>query len=238
MKDGRNKPSSREEIMCFSASASFTASGLLIPTGIYCLKEAMASEKEYLAISAWPLFFGIQQAFEGFLWLGMGNHELSLIHSASLGFLFFSHFFWLFWVPFSAFCLETDKLFRITLMIFSYCGFFYGSLLYFPLLKDESLLNIKLVNGSIYYVTQFIFNDLVPKNFSFVVYAIIILVPLLISSNRRVNFLGSLISFSVIVTYILFSYAFISIWCFFAAVLSIYLVHVINKVARLNSRLI
>jgi hypothetical protein len=95
-------------------------------------------------------------------------------------------------------------------------------------------LNIKVVNGSIYYATQFIFNDLVPKNFSFVVYAIIILVPLLISSNRRVNFLGSLISLSVVITYILFSYAFISVWCFFAAILSIYLVYAINKLSRLN----
>ena len=221
--------------MCFSASASFTASGLLIPTGIYCLKEAMASDKSYLPISSWPLFFGIQQTIEGFLWLGIEHNQLNLIQTASLGFLFFSHFFWLFWTPFSAFSLETNKRLRIFLMIFTLASFFFGALLYFPLFIDKSLLSIKVVNGSIYYVTRFIFGDLVPKHFTVVVYAIIILVPLLISSNQKVNFLGSLIFFSAIASYIFFSHAFISVWCFFAAILSFYLLYAIRQVARLNS---
>lgn len=222
--------------MCFSASASFSASILLIPTGIYCLKEAMRSDTAYLLISTWPLFFGIQQAFEGLVWLGIASNEITLINTASLCFLFFSHFFWLFWAPFSAFSLETKKSIRIILIVFTILGFFYGALLYLPLLFSKSFVSIKIVNNSIYYATQFIFNDLVPKNFSFVTYAIIILVPLLISSNQRVNFLGSLISLSVIITYIMFSHAFISVWCFFAAVLSLYLLYTTNKVARLNSR--
>ena len=225
-----------EQKMCFSASASFVASALLIPTGIYCLTGAMTNDKADLLISTWPLFFGIQQAFEGLLWLGIASQELSLVNIASLCFLVFSHFFWLFWVPFSAFSLETKKSLRIVLMIFTILGFFYGAVLYFPLLLDNSWVRITVVNSSIYYATKFIFNDLVPKNFSFVTYAIIILVPLLISSNQRVNFLGSLISLSVIITYIMFSHAFISVWCFFAAVVSLYLLYSTNKVARLNSR--
>lgn len=223
--------------MCFSASASFMASALLIPTGIYCLRESMTTQRAYLPLSAWPLFFGIQQAFEGLLWLGMGNNEPKLIQAAALGFLFFSHFFWLFWTPFSALYLETNRWLRIVLIIFTSVGFFYGALLYFPLCNDGSLFKIKVVSGSIYYATGFIFDDLVPKNFSFVVYALIILVPLFISSNRRVNVLGSLIFLAAIVTYILFSYAFSSVWCFFAAILSIYVVYAINQVARF-SRLI
>ena len=221
--------------MCFSASASFSASALLIPTGIYCLRGAMASDKTYMPISSWPFFFGLQQAFEGVLWLGMASNQQSLIHTASLGFLVFSHFFWLFWTPFSAFSLEKSKSLRIVLMIFTLIGFFYGALLYLPLLLEPSWMQIRVVNNSIYYATQFIFNDLVPENFSFVTYTIIILVPLLISSNQRVNFLGGLISLSVIITYIMFSHAFISVWCFFAAILSLYLLYITNKLARLNS---
>ena len=122
------------------------------------------------------------------------------------------------------------------LMIFTIVGFFYGALLYFPLLLEKSWVRIGVINSSIYYGTKFIFNDLVPKNFSFVTYAIIILVPLLISSNQRVNFLGSLIGLSVTITYFMFSHAFISVWCFFAAVLSLYLLYITNKLARFNSR--
>jgi hypothetical protein len=120
------------------------------------------------------------------------------------------------------------------LIIFTAVGFSYGVLLYFPLLLDESFWKIKVVGGSIYYAVRFIFDDLVPKNFSFVVYAIIILVPLFISSNRRVKFLGGQIFLAAIITYLFFSYAFSSVWCFLAAILSIYVVYAINQVARFS----
>ena len=219
--------------MCFSASASFTTSALLIPTGIYCLRKSVTTERLYLPLSAWPLFFGIQQAVEGFLWLGMVNNQPNLIQIASLSFLFFSHFFWLVWTPFSLLSLETNETNRwrrIILIIFTLVGLVYGALLYLPLLSDESLLNIKIVNGSMYYAVEFIFDDLISLNSRFVIYAMIILVPLFISSNRRVNFLGWEILLAAMITYLWFSYAFSSVWCFFAAIISIYVVYAINQV--------
>ena len=89
--------------MCFSALGSFSASVLLIPTGIYCLTEAMISDKAYVPISTWPLFFGLQQAVEGVLWLGIDSNELTLIHTVSLCFLFF----------FSLFLAVLDPIFRL-----------------------------------------------------------------------------------------------------------------------------
>ena len=173
--------------MCFSASASFTASALLIPTGIYCVREAIATNKAYVAFSLWPLFFGMQQALEGILWLAMQNHQLNLIHTLSLGFLFFSHFFWLFLTPFSVLLLEDNKRLKITLISLTIIGFIYGMLLYLPLLQNSSLFEVKITVHSINYVTRFIFDDFVPKNFSFTLYALIILIPLLISSDRKIN---------------------------------------------------
>lgn len=222
--------------MCFSATASFTASALLIPAGIYCLREARKSQREYLPIAGCPFFFGIQQVFEGLLWLGIGSNKLILIHYSSLVFLFFSQFFWLFWTPFSAFSLESNKLIKRILMIFMIVGFFYGALLYIPLLFDDNLLNIQVLERSIDYTTTFILNDLFPKNFSFLFYAFILLGSLFISSNRSLNYLGGLLFLSALVTYIYFIYAFISVWCFFAAILSSYLIYTINKVSRVNYR--
>ncbi len=216
--------------MCFSASASFTASAILIPAGIYCVRESMIAQRTFLLFSLWPLLFGIQQAFEGFVWLGISNNELFIVDSASFGFLFFSHFFWLFWTPLSSFYLETNRKLRIVLIVFTIIGLMYGTLLYFPLLNGN-LLNLTIVGGSINYHTRFIFDGLVPKNFSFTVYAIIILVPLFISSNRRVNILGYQLGLSAIVTYMAFVYAFSSVWCFCAAILSIYIAYMINPEA-------
>jgi hypothetical protein len=220
--------------MCFSAPVSFATSALLIPAGIYCLRQARENARDYLPLAAWPLFFGVQQTLEGLIWLEIGSNQLNLIHSASLRFLFFSHFLWLFWTPFSAFSLESHKRRKNLLMIVTIIGFFYGALLYIPLVFNDNLLMIRVREGSIDYTTQFILDDLFPENFSFVTYLLIILMSFLISSNRSFKFLGGLIFLAVLVTYISFRYAFISVWCFFAAILSIYLVYTINKVVRLN----
>ena len=68
-----------EQSLYNSASAESIGLSGYIPTGIYCLREAMASDKAYVPISTWPLFFGIQQAFEGLLWLGIAANELTVI---------------------------------------------------------------------------------------------------------------------------------------------------------------
>ncbi len=64
--------------MCFSATASFTATALLVPVGIYASKVALAKDARYLPLAVFSLAFGIQQGFEGLEWLGLdGNRQPS-----------------------------------------------------------------------------------------------------------------------------------------------------------------
>ncbi|AFY68625.1 hypothetical protein Pse7367_0312 [Thalassoporum mexicanum PCC 7367] len=221
--------------MCFSVEASFAASGVLIPVGIYCIRSAIQSDRAFVTIAGWPLLFGIQQGCEGLLWLGIGNLDANLIQPAALGFLFFSHWLWLFWTPFSALALEPKQKLRSLLLAFTIAGFLYGGLLYLPLLFDQSSLMLEIANGSIHYATEYIFNPYVPKDFSFWVYGAIILLPLFISSRPNINWLGGLIFVAAIGTYLLYSYAFISVWCFFAAIVSIYLVFAIRQEVGLGA---
>jgi hypothetical protein len=220
--------------MCFSATASFTASMVLIPTGIYCLRESLFTEKTYLAFACWPLFFGLQQILEGFVWLGIENNDIHVINLASLGFLFFSHFFWLLWTPFSSFYLETNPTIRSGLMILTGLGCCYGVALYFPLISREDFVNVQVINGSIHYRTTFIFQELVPTNFTIIFYIMIILGSLFLSSNRQINIFGWQIFVAAIATQLVFNYAFTSVWCFFAAGLSMYLAYTIKQETKLS----
>jgi hypothetical protein len=218
--------------MCFSPTASFATGIFLIPAGIYCLNEVREAESEYIPIAAWPFFFGIQQVFEGLLWLGMESDQVVLIRFSSLVFLFFSHFFWLCWTPLSAFSLEFDQSKKSVLKFVVILGLSYGLLLYIPLLYKENFVDIDIIKNSIHYTTKFILDDLLPKNFSFWFYASIILGSLFISSSRSLNYLGWLLFASALVTYISFSYAFTSVWCFFSAILSVYLVYALKRAVR------
>lgn len=222
--------------MCFSPTASFATGFILIPAGLYCLQEIGENQREYIPIAAWPFCFGIQQLFEGLLWLGIESNQLIQIQIGSFVFLFFSHLFWLFWTPITAYFVETNKLIKQILTVFILLGLLYGLLLYIPLWSTNNLLEINIINHSISYKTKFIWDEFLPRNLNFWIYAFIILGSLFISSNRSLNYLGALLFFSVLATYLAFSYAFISVWCFFAALISIYLVYTVHKVVRINSR--
>ncbi len=221
--------------MCFSASASFTVSAILIPTGIYCVSEARKRDERYFPIANLPLFFGIQQAFEGLVWLNIISENTIAISNFAFCFLFFSHFFWLFWVPYSAFSLEENIWLKNILKVFTITGFIYGSLLYFPLLLHENWLQIEVVNHSIHYMTYYFFNSMTPHNFSFYFYALIMILPLIISSYKTINFLGILITLGGLISYFYFHYGFTSVWCFMAALVSIYLAYIIRSIPNVDS---
>jgi len=62
-------------------------------------------------------------------------------------------------------------------------------------------------------------------------YGLTILVPLLFSSHRRIRVFGVLVILSMALASAAYNKAFVSVWCFFAAVLSLYLVQMIRRVA-------
>ena len=61
--------------MYFSAEASFATSALLLPAGIYCGRRAATGPSDYLPLAAIPAVFGVQQFFEGLVWVGIGRGD-------------------------------------------------------------------------------------------------------------------------------------------------------------------
>lgn len=211
-------------VMCFSAPASFTTAAILIPVGIYSLYKTYKMAQTYWLFSLYPLVFGIQQGIEGWLWLILDTSDNTSVRIPALGFTFFSHFFWLFWLPFSCAMLENNgkkQLFLILALI----GGLYGLSLYIPALMFIDWLQISLIQQSISYQLRLIYDDLIPRSLVRWIYVLIVLAPLLLSSQRYIRYFGIMIAISVVVATILFAETFISVWCFFAAALSIYILY-------------
>ena len=59
--------------MCFSPEASFTGGVIIFSIGVAAVKSVHKPNQLIFAII--PLFFGIQQITEGFLWLSLQNPE-------------------------------------------------------------------------------------------------------------------------------------------------------------------
>ena len=110
--------------MCFSAAASFTASFLLLIIGI--LTARLISQRRLYYIAAIPLFFSIQQAAEGLVWLSLLGYGGTILQSfATYVFLFFAIGVWPFWIPFSLKKAEINPNKKKLLQFFSFFGGFY-----------------------------------------------------------------------------------------------------------------
>ena len=218
--------------MCFSATASFALAGVLVPAGIFTIAKIDRGHSAWLPLAAFPLVFGIQQGIEGAVWLGVDGGRQALVETAGRGFLFFSHFFWLVWVPFAVWRLESDPVRRRFAAALVAAGALFGLSLFLPPVLVRDWLAVERVNLSLDYRTTLIYDGVVSRLVLQMAYAAIVVGALALSSDRRIRLFGALVAVSLAAAYVFFAYAYISVWCFFAAILSVYMTVVIQRDRR------
>ena len=209
--------------MCFSAEASFGLSVALLSAGVYCVKSALVKNRLFLPVAFIPLFFAAQQFSEGWVWVGLGRDNITLVRIASLVFLAFAIIFWPFWVPLCSFVTAATNQ-RKFFGFLSVLGLVAGLGVYVPLLMNVDSPVAEVTNHSINYnVSKSMVFQFVPKWIWNLLYIVIIASPLFASTSTKILYLGIAIVISAAVSYIVFWFAFASVWCFFAALLSTYL---------------
>jgi hypothetical protein len=214
--------------MCFSAEASFTVGAVLLPVGAYCVQAAIRKRPGYLGLAALPLFFGVQQIMEGFVWVGLNREDAHLVRLASLGFLFFALGFWPFWVPFSAFLIEERPARKTLIGVLALLSLVWMFALFGPVAFDpERWLTTKVVHHSIYYdyFDMPLYHHVSPTALR-LLYLATIAVPFVIGSNRDGAAFGVVLIASAVFSHFVYAHAFVSVWCFFAAAMSAYLAYV------------
>jgi len=210
--------------MCFSASVSFGAAALLVPAGAYSLWLAKDTARPFWMIAIVPLMFGIQQGIEGGVWLAIGSSSSLETHTRALMFLLFSHYLWLLWIPFSSSRLENDSRRKKAFTALALLGGLGGSSIYLPLLLFPGWLTVEAAQHSIVYTVNMPHDIYLPTGVDRALYGAIVLLPLLLSSHRHLQVFGVLVTLSMLLSAEVFNYAFVSVWCFFAALLSIYII--------------
>jgi len=213
--------------MCFSVGISFTSAVILVPLGLHCLKKTLRVNKAYWAFALLPIGFGIQQAFEGGVWWALDTNNTEMLHLSALGFLFFSHLFWLVWIPLSSYFVETEKRSRILFLLIAVMGAICGTTMFLSFILHPNMLTVSIVNHSILYETTQIYDDYFPQIVLRTVYMLIVLLPLLLSSKKHLRLLGILMLLSMFISLTLFSFTFISVWCYFAALISLYIYYMV-----------
>lgn len=209
--------------MCFSATASFMAAGVLMPAGAIGVYRASKVDQRYIGIEMLPVLFGIQQLSEGVVWVAGEQVDASLVRQASLAYMFFSWLAWPVWIPLSTYFLEPER--RRSLFLFlSIFGGMLGAIQYIPyFLHPEWLATTFLPNAISYSATELL-DFVIGRPATYVLYLLAIVAPLLLSSNRDARVFGILVMIVIAVTYFFFRYAYISVFCAGGALMSVYLV--------------
>lgn len=212
--------------MCFSAEVSFGASAVISTVGVIAIKKS--KHKEQLLFAMIPILFGIQQFFEGWLWLALQQEQyLFLEPIATFGFLIFAQLIWPVWVPLSCFQMEKDKRRKKLITFFLSLGIVLLIILSYRLMVYD--VSAQIEHHHIFYQVG---NFKSTNWWSGIFYLLPAVFPFIFSSYRQVNYLGILMLVLFVVAKIFYLNYMISVWCLFAAVLSLYIYFVIGKKER------
>ncbi len=198
--------------MCFSAPASFIAGTALTAIGVAALRRTEARSEIPFAMI--PLLFGIQQLTEGVIWLTFSNDAPMLKQTMTYVYSGFSHVLWPIYVPFAMGLMEPVAWRRKVFFAFGIAGLTVGLyLLYYivatPMVAEVVGRHIVYNSPHFYVIPVMIF------------YLAATCVSCFFSSHGFVKLFGALMFFSFIAAYLVYVMALVSIWCFFAAVLSL-----------------
>lgn len=200
--------------MCFSPEASFAGGIIISSIGVATVSKV--HKPSQIIFASIPLFFGIQQFAEGLLWLTLPDPESESVRKFSTYFfLIMAEVIWPAMIPLSVLFMEENIKRKRILIIFQALGLslsiYYGFCLVFFNVSPQ-------IRGyHIQYNTDF------PDSFAlpaFIVYLLVTITPLFISSVKRTYLLGTLMFMSCLVTAIFFTQYLTSVWCFFAALIS------------------
>jgi hypothetical protein len=199
--------------MCFSATADFTSSVVLGAVGVATLREV--KDRRELLLAAMPCLFAIHEFIEGFVWLGLdGTLSLQVAHNAGAAFVLYAQGILPFLLPLSVFLIEPTKRQRRWMLGFVILGgllslYLAWGLIAYPLaISDQS--------HSVVYVNVITNTTLVA-----VLYVIATCGSLFFSGFGPLVELGWFNLVGLLVVAVVRRYAFTSVWCAYAALVSV-----------------
>jgi hypothetical protein len=199
--------------MCFSPTASFTAAGVLATIGVATLRHVR--EPRTLLFAAVPLLFAFHQFTEGMVWLGLdGTISQVALHRASFLFTFYAQGLLPTLMPAAVALMEPPGRRRNAIIGLTAIGAIASAWDLWGLLFYPS--RVFIDHAAIAYR-----NPLTGSLFISLLYILATCGALLLSSHKVVRWYGVLNVIGLSIVQLVRDYAFASIWCFYAASLSV-----------------
>ncbi len=240
--------------MCFSAGASFGASAVLGTIGIISVVKAKTNPRRLFATI--PLIFSVQQLTEGFIWLSLKDPGLATWQPLlTYIFLVFAMAVWPFWIPLTVRLLEKEAKLKKRMNVMVGIGAAVSvvvicvlSLYHVRVTMPMDPGNMKMpmdtspVTMPLHHHLHYSFNfPPVAKNLIggfTLLYCLATIITPFISSIKKMKWLGIVFFASYLFAVIFYNSFVLSVWCFFAAILSTVVLWIImdmRKKIKVNS---
>ena len=209
--------------MCFSAGASFAAGAVILAVGIASVRQVQKPSQRVFAII--PLLFAIQQLAEGCLWLSLQSPDYELVKKiCTYIFMVTAQALWPVVIPLSVLLMEEQrkrrKILRVLFVVGIALSLYYAFFLFFFNVTAE------IQSCHILYGTESPDSIALPI---FIFYLAVTIAPLFISSIKKMKLLGILMFLSCVAAALFYKVYLTSIWCFFAAIISVYILLILRK---------
>ncbi len=211
--------------MCFSAQASFATSAILLLVGSRAIAQIQSSRQ--IMFASTPLLFSIQQLCEGILWLTLSRNTLPFLSVVTTySFLFLALIIWPIWMPSSLFMIEKNEFSRKILSILTIIGSLISCYFLYSLITQGS--STQIIGNHIVYNFYVPFFH-IKRGTMALFYCIPVIGSFFIASTLVLKFFGIALLVSILITITFWKLYFTSVWCFFAAMLSILTIIVLKQ---------
>jgi hypothetical protein len=199
--------------MCFSATANFVGSGIIAAVGVATLTRVKDPRETLFA--SMPLLFAVHQLLEGFVWLGLdGMMSETVLNGTAAGFMLYAQGLLPIILPLSILLIEPNPSRRKWIWPFVALGVALGVYILWALTAFDT--EVYNRNHSVVY-----YNPGTSHGAVATFYVIATCGSLFFSGYRYIIGLGVLNLIGLVVVLILRAYAFTSIWCAYAAAVSV-----------------
>lgn len=206
--------------------ASFGAGAVLLTIGYVAVSQARTKEQHVLCVI--PLIFSLQQFVEGLLWLALQQPAYAQWQQLLIYlFLLLAQVVWPLWLPFSVLLTEPVRIREKILKGLSVVGMITAAIFLYGLLFYQ--VDASIAHHHINYTFDF---PLLNKWYGGILYLVAAVGAPLVSSNPRIRLIGALLLLSYLATRIFYNDHVISVWCYFATVISIVALYDIILVNR------
>jgi hypothetical protein len=199
--------------MCFSAAANFVGSGVLATVGVATLTKV--KHRRELLFASLPLLFAIHQFIEGFVWLGLdGMLSPKVTHNMGAAFMLYAQGLLPFLLPLSVLLFESEAKSRRRMVPFVVLGSLTTLFILWALTAYPTEVFVK--GNSIVYINQ------ATNNITVAIFYVIATCGSLLFSKVKDMVLFGLANLAILLAVMAFKrYAFTSLWCAYAAVVSV-----------------